>query len=215
MSPLDGSVWGTSLGYPGAVVRVDPGADPTHTALTEVYEPPFPGYGPRGGDIDRNGVFWASLASGHLASFDRRKCKVLNGAAATGKYCPEGWTLYPFPGPQFRDVVQSGSAEASYYTWVDHFDTFGLGKNVPIATGNLNDALLAFVNNKFLVFRVPYPIGYFTKWMDGRVDDPNGGWKGKSLWSTYATRTMFQLETGKGTLPKVVRFQLRPDPLAR
>jgi hypothetical protein len=65
------------------------------------------------------------------------------------------------------------------------------------------------------VFRVPYPIGYFTKWMDGRVDDPNGGWKGKSLWSTYATRTMFHLETGKGALPKVVRFQLRPDPLAR
>jgi hypothetical protein len=26
---------------------------------------------------------------------------------------------------------------------------------------------------------------------------------------------MFHLETGKGTLPKVVRFQLRPDPLAR
>jgi len=25
---------------------------------------------------------------------------------------------------------------------------------------------------------------------------------------------MFHLETGKGTLPKVVRFQLRPDPLA-
>jgi hypothetical protein len=80
VSPLDGSVWGTSLGYPGAVVRVDPAADPTHTALTEVYEPPFPGYGPRGGDIDRNGVFWASLASGHLASFDRRKCKVLKSA---------------------------------------------------------------------------------------------------------------------------------------
>ena len=75
MNPADGSVWGTVLGYPGAVVRVDPGADPTYTALAEVYEPPFPGYGPRGVDIDRNGVFWASLASGHLASFDRRKCK--------------------------------------------------------------------------------------------------------------------------------------------
>jgi hypothetical protein len=25
---------------------------------------------------------------------------------------------------------------------------------------------------------------------------------------------MFHLETGKGTFPKVVRFQLRPDPLA-
>jgi hypothetical protein len=215
VSPVDGTVWGTSLGYPGYVVRVDPGPDPTHTALTEVYEPPFPGYGPRGGDIDRNGVFWASLASGHLASFDRKKCKVLNGPTAIGKHYPEGWTLYPFPGPQFKDVTESGSVEASYYTWVDQFDTFGLGKNVPIATGNMNDALLALVDGKFVILRVPYPVGYFTKWMDGRINDPNAGWKGKELWTTTSTRTMFHLETGKGTLPKVVRFQLRPDPLAR
>ena len=217
VNPVDGTIWGTSLGFPGPgyVVRVDPGPDPTHTALGEIYEPPFPGYGPRGGDIDRNGVFWASLASGHLASFDRKKCKVLNGPTATGKHCPEGWTLYPFPGPQFKDVTESGSAEASYYTWVDQFDTFGLGKNVPIATGNMNDALLALVDGKFVTLRVPYPIGYFTKWMDGRIDDPNAGWKGKELWTTFSTRTVFHLETGKGTLPKVVRFQLRPDPLAR
>jgi hypothetical protein len=217
VNPVDGTVWGTSLGipYPGYVVRVNPGPDPTHTALAEVYEPPFPGYGPRGGDIDRNGVFWASLASGHLASFDRSKCKVLNGPTATGKHCPEGWTLYPFPGPQFKDVTESGSAEASYYTWVDQFNTFGLGNNVPIATGNMNDALLALVDGKFVVLRVPYPIGYYTKWMDGRIDDPNAGWKGRELWTTYSTRTMSHLESGKGTLPKVVRFQLRPDPLAR
>jgi hypothetical protein len=215
VNPGDGSVWGTVLGYPGGIVRLAPGSDPTHTALAEFYEPPFPGYGPRGGDIDRNGVFWASLASGHLASFDRRKCKVLNGPTATGKHCPEGWALYPFPGPQFKDVAESGSVEASYYTWVDQFDTFGLGRDVPIATGNMNDALLALVDGKFVVLRVPYPIGYFTKWMDGRIDDPNAGWKGKALWSTYSARTMFHLETGKGTLPKVVRFQLRPDPLAR
>ena len=45
VNPVDGSVWGTSLGVPGYVVRVNPGADPTHTALTEIYEPPLPGYG--------------------------------------------------------------------------------------------------------------------------------------------------------------------------
>jgi hypothetical protein len=214
VSPADSTIWGTSLGYPGYVVRVDPGPDPTHTALTEIYEPPLPGYGPRGGDIDSKGVFWASLASGHLASFDRKKCKVLNGPTATGKHCPEGWTLYPFPGPQFKGVSDSGSAEASYYGWVDQFNILGLGKDVPIATGNLNDALLALVDGKFVTLRVPYVIGYFTKGMDGRIDDPNAGWKGRELWTTYATRTMFHLETGKGTLPKVVRFQLRPDPLA-
>ncbi|HJY47511.1 MAG TPA: carboxypeptidase-like regulatory domain-containing protein, partial [Stellaceae bacterium] len=129
INPVDGTVWGTSLGYPGYVVRVNPGPDPTHTALTEIYEPPLPGYGPRGGDIDGKGVFWASLASGHLASFDRSKCKVLNGPTATGKHCPEGWTLYPFPGPQFKGVSDPGSAESSYYTWVDQFNTLGLGKD--------------------------------------------------------------------------------------
>ena len=75
VNPADGTVWGTSLGYPGYVVRVNPGPDPTHTALTEIYEPPLPGYGPRGGDIDSKGVFWASLASGHLASFDRSNAR--------------------------------------------------------------------------------------------------------------------------------------------
>ncbi len=215
VSPVDGTIWGTSLGYPGYVVRVDPGPDPTHTALSELYEPPPPGYGPRGGDIDGNGVFWASLASGHLASFDRRKCRIVNGPTATGKHCPEGWAFYPFPGPQFAGVAASGSAEASYYTWVDQFNTLGLGKNVPIATGNLNGALLALVDGKFVILRVPYVIDYFTKGVDGRIDDANAGWKGRELWTTYSTRTMFHLETGKGTLPKVVRFQLRSDPLAR
>ncbi|TAK06231.1 carboxypeptidase regulatory-like domain-containing protein [bacterium] len=216
VSPVDGSVWGASMsGFPGYVVRVNPGPNPSETALAEIYEPPLPGYGPRGGDIDRNGVFWASLASGHLGSFDRRKCQEpLNGPNATGKHCPEGWTLYPLPGPQFQNVTETGSAEASYYTWVDQFDTFGLGKDVPIATGNLNDALLALVDGKFVTLRVPYPLGFYAKWMDGRIDNPKAGWKGKGLWSTYGTRTPFHLEGGKGTLPKVVKFQLRPDPLA-
>jgi hypothetical protein len=216
VNPVDGSVWGTSLGVPGYVVRVAPGADPTHTAITEIYEPPLPGYGPRGGDIDRNGVYWASMASGHLGSFDRTKCKgPLNGPNATGKHCPEGWAYYRLPGPQFKDVSDDGSAEASYYSWVDWFDTSGLGKNVPIATGNMNDALLALVNGQFVNLRVPYPIGFFTKWVEGRIDDANAGWKGRALWATYSTRTMFHLEGGKENRPKVVKFQLRPDPLAQ
>ena len=216
VNPVDGTVWGTSLGFPGYVVRVNPGPDPARTALTEIYEPPPPGYGPRGADIDRDGVMWVSLASGHLGSFDRRKCRApLNGPNATGKHCPEGWTLHVLPGPQFKNVYDPGSAEASYYTWVDQFDTLGLGKNVPIATGNLNDALLALVEGKFVVLRVPYPLGYFTKWVDGRIDDPKAGWKGKGLWSTVSTRAPFHMEGGRGTKPKVVRFQLRPDPLAK
>jgi hypothetical protein len=216
VNPVDNSIWGTVLGFPGYVLRLTPGANTPETALAEVFEPPFPGYGPRGGDIDRNGVFWASLSSGHLASFDRSKCKgPLNGPSATGKHCAEGWTLYPLPGPQMAGVTEPGSAEASYYTWVDQFDAFGLGKNVPIATGNANEALLALVDEKFITLRVPYPMGFYTKWMDARIDDVNGGWKGKGMWATYSTRAPFHVEGGKGTTSKVVKFQLRPDPLAR
>ncbi|PYN51768.1 MAG: hypothetical protein DMD94_24475 [Candidatus Rokuibacteriota bacterium] len=216
VNPVDGTVWGTVLGFPGYVIRLNPGPNPPATALAEVYEPPLPGYGPRGMDIDRHGVVWTPLSSGHLASFDRRKCKgPLNGPTAIGPHCPEGWTLHPFPGPQLMNVSDSGSAEASYYTWVDQFDTFGLGTNIPIATGNANESLLAFVDGKFVNLRVPYPMGFYAKWMDGRIDDPQGGWKGKGLFSTYATRAPFHVEGGQGTTSKVVRFQLRPDPLAR
>ncbi|HEX2930048.1 MAG TPA: carboxypeptidase-like regulatory domain-containing protein, partial [Candidatus Binatia bacterium] len=222
-SPVDGAIWGSVLSFPGAVVRVSPGDNPPATALTEIFEVPWDepkarvnGYGPRGGDIDRNGVFWTSLASGHLASFDRRKCTgPLNGPTATGKHCPEGWTLYPFPGPQFQNVTDPGSAQASYYTWVDQHDTFGLGRNVPFATGNLADSLEAFVDGKFVTLRIPYPMGFHAKGMDGRIDDPNAGWKGKGVWSAYAGRATHHIEGGKGTKPKVVKFQLRPDPLAK
>jgi hypothetical protein len=112
-------------------------------------------------------------------------------------------------------VSDTGSAEASYYTWVDQHNTLGLGDNVPMATGNANESLLALVNGQWVNLRVPYPMGYYAKWMDGRIDDPNGGWKGRGLWSTTGNRTPFHIEGGKGTTPKVVHFQLRPDPLAR
>ncbi len=216
VSPADGTIWGTATGYPGAVIRVVPGADPANTALTEVYEPPAPiAFGPRGGDVDANGVYWVSLASGHLGSFDRRKCRVLNGPEATGKHCPEGWTLYPFPGPQLRDVRTPGSAEASYYVWVDWFGILGLGRNVPIAMGNLGDSIYALLDGKLLTFRLPYPSGLFPKNVDGRIDDPKAGWKGRALWTTSGTRTLFHNEGGKEMRHKAVKIQLRPDPLAR
>jgi hypothetical protein len=215
VSPADGSVWGSVIGYPGAVVRTVLGSNPTETALSEIYEPPLPGYGPRGGDIDANGIYWVALASGHLASFDRSKCKVLNGPTATGKHCPEGWKLYQLPGPQLRDVPDPGSAEASYYVWVDWFNTFGLGRNVPIVMGNLNSAIFALVNGSFINFTVPYPMGFFPKNVDGRIDAANADWKTSELWSTYGTRTMFHLEGGTANRPRAVRFQLRPNPLER
>ena len=219
----DGSIWGSALGYPGGILRLVPGNHPPETALVEYYQPPFNdpdpskrGYSPRGMDIDRNGVAWVALASGHMASFDRRKCEgPLSGPTATGQHCPEGWTLYAEPLPQLANVKESGSAEASYYTWVDQRDVLGLGKNTPINTGNASEGLLALDDGKWVIMRVPYPTGFYTKWMDGRIDDAKAGWKGRGLWATVSTRAPFHMETGKGTTSKVLHFQLRPSPLAR
>ena len=224
-SPLpDGTVWGTVLGFPGSIVRLDPGDNPPETALAEVYELPYGnenadiwGFSPRGGDVDLNGVFWTPLASGHLASFDRSTCEgPLNGPDATGQHCPEGWTFYEEPVPQLGGVSdESGSGGGSYYAWVDWYNTSGLGENVPISTGNQADGLLALVDEEWVVMRVPYPTGFYTKWLDGRIDDPDAGWKGRGLWATVSTRAPFHMETGAGTTSKVAQFQIRPDPLAK
>lgn len=224
-SPKDGSIWASSLGFPGSLVRLVPGPDPSTTALAEMFELPvgnpradIQAFSPRGMDVDRNGVVWAVMASGHLASFDRTKCKAaLNGPTATGQHCPEGWRFYQTPGPQFKGVDEPGSADSHYYNWVDQFDTLGLGRNTPIATGNGSDAMLALnaASGQFTVLRVPYPNGFFAKGMDGRIDDPRAGWKGKGLWSTWATRAPFHTEGGKVMQSKVVKFQMRPDPLAK
>ena len=219
-NPADGTIWAVVLGFPGTATRFDP-----KTGLTEMYEIPWndpknpdSGFSPRGADMTTDGVLWAVLASGHFASFDRRLCKgPLNGpTAATGKACPEGWKLYTIPGPQFKGVaMKSGSAESPYYDWVDQFDTLGLGKNTPIATGNMSDSLFAMQNGKFVTLRVPYPMGFFAKGMDGRIDNPNTGWKGKGIYATYSGSASTHIEGGKGQTPKVIHFQLRPDPLAK
>ena len=214
-SPVDGSVWGSTLGVPGAVVRLVPGSNPPATALAEIYRVPMPGFGARGADIDRQGVVWVSLGSGHMGSFDRRKCKgPLNGPKATGDHCPEGWAFHQYPGPGFKGLGDN-SAESSYYTWVDQHNTFGLGNDVPMSTGNLNDGLIAFANGRMVVLRVPYPMGFYAKGFDGRIDDPKAGWKGRGLWAANGDRTPWLIEGGKGSKPLAAHFQLRPDPLAK
>jgi len=216
-SLVDGSIWGSVgvFGGAAAIVRLVPGPNPPATALAEIYNVPKPGFGIRGADIDKQGVVWVSLGSGHLGSFDRRKCKgPLNGPKATGDHCPEGWTFHQYPGPGFQGIGEN-SAESSYYTWVDQHNTFGLGEDVPMSTANLNDGLVAFKDGKMILLRVPYPLGFYAKGFDGRIDDPATGWKGRGLWTTSGDRTPWLMEGGRGRRPIAVHFQLRPDPLAR
>jgi hypothetical protein len=222
-SPVDDAIWGqsmdsgfTRIDQPGYIIRLAPGSNPAETSLAEIYQVPEGVYGSRGLDIDLKGIVWTALSSGHVASFDRSKCKVLNGpTTAEGKHCPEGWTLYKYPGPQFKNVTDPGAAEHAYYLWVDRYNTLGLGANVPIAQTNGGESLMALVDGKFVNLRVPYPLGFFTKNVDGRIDDPNAGWKGRAVWTTSGTRTVFHNEGGTQNRPKVYKVQVRPDPLAR
>ena len=214
--PQGEGIWGSNaFRYPGSITRLVPGSNPPQTALAEVYYPPLPGFGVRGADIDKHGVVWTSLGSGHLGEFDRRKCESpLNGPAALGNHCPEGWTLHDLPGPGFVDLPQF-SVESSYYTWVDQHNSLGLGEDVPIATGNQFDGVHALVDGEFLTLRIPYPLGFYTKGFEGRIDDPNAGWKGRGIWVPEGGRTPWLKEGGKGQKPIVVHIQVRPDPLAK
>jgi hypothetical protein len=216
--PSDVSVWIAVGGVPGYILRVDP-----KTCLTEVYQPPLDnpkstvsGFSPSGIDIDSKGIVWTTLVSGHLASFDRRKCNVLNGPTATGQHCPQGWKLYPTPGPKFRGVSDQYNSDVHYWVWIDRFNVLGLGKDVPITEGGGSDSLMALSpkDKHFLVLRVPFPLGFYQRGLDGRIDDPKIGWRGRGLWASYNEMVPWHTEGGKGTRGKAVHFQLRSNPLA-
>ena len=99
---------------------------------------------------------------------------------------------------------------------MDGFDVLGLGKDAPIY-GSVNTDAMEVLNprtKQFVTLRVPYPMGFFARSANGRIDDPKAGWKGKGLWADYASYAGWHIEGGYGTLPKAVKFQMRPNPLA-
>ena len=222
----DKAVWISSNRFPGRLARLHVGDNPPETCLTEIFEVPSvlddtvpkekTGFGSRGLDIDRDGVIWTALSgSSHFASFDRTACDVHSGPTTLeGRHCVDGWTLYPTPGPLVKGT--DVRADYHYYNWVDQWNTLGLGENVPIATGSNSDSLLALdpETGDWTVLRVPYPRGFFTRGLDGRIDDPQGGWKGRGVWATYGEAATWHIEGGQGVKPGIVKFQVRPDPLA-
>lgn len=219
-SPAEGEehvVWGSITNYPGYMVRMTRGDNPPETCLTEWYRVPEPGFGPRGLGVDRDGVVWTSLAgSSHLASFDRRQCDTLSGPEVRdGGHCEEGWSLYRTDGPTFQgsDVP----ADFQYYNWVDNWNSSGLGAGMPWTPGGNSDSLMMLDpdSGEWYTFRVPYPLGFYARLLDGRIDDPDAGWKGRGLWANYGTHLAWHTEGGRGTKTKMVHFQFRPDPLAR
>ena len=78
----DGMAWYTDFGHQ-VLGKLDPKSGKVTEYQVPTLKPEFPP-GLLDIEIDKKGVVWVSLASGHLGSFDRRKCKVLRGPTATG-----------------------------------------------------------------------------------------------------------------------------------
>jgi len=208
---VDGSVWTAqpSTGSRGVLIRYEPS-----TGKFERYIPPAGGSGPRGVDVDSKGVIWAAMGgSGHLASFDRSKCTQTWG---DGTQCKEGWTFYKPPGPYLSTSNPSDprTADLHYYLWVDRFDTFGMGKDTVILNGTNSDSLQMFnqKTKKWVTMRVPYPLNAYQRGLDGRIDDPKTGWKGRGLWFNDGLDPVIHNEIQHGWLGHA---QLRPNPLAK
>ena len=219
----DGGMWFARTGpWPSSIVKFNPGTNPPETCRSEVYEAAklpdgtYEGYNVRGMSVDSKGIAYGAFAQGRLGKLDRSKCKVMSGPTATGQQCPEGWTYYNVPGPNYAGV-KTGATDFAYLMWVDLHDTLGLGKDIPIVTGSNSDSLLAFdpKNEKWTVLRVPYPMDFHTRGMDGRIDSAAAGWKGKGVYASYAMQPVWHQEGGEdGTSgPNIVKFQVRPTPL--
>ena len=206
VSPVDGTVWRAN--YPGIfgqaplpdlsgnyIDKFDP-----KTKTYKRYSIPLPGYGPRGIDATTDGRLWFGTGSGHLGRFDPKT---------------ERFTYWETPGPKMKGTGKEiGSADFHYYIWVDQFDTLGLGKDMVILTGTNSDSLLVFnpATERFTIIRTPYPRGMFTRGLDGRIDDPNTGWKGRGLWVSNNTDGLLHTEKKRGFISHV---QFRESPLAR
>ncbi len=226
-NPVDGSVWYSNIQkMPGRMVRMTKGSNPPASCTTEVYEVPYDpkGNGPggshsRGIDIDTHGVVWTPLTGeGVLASFDRSKCKPIptGDAAMTGKACPEGWTLYPIPGPTFKSDPTVKS-DYNYYMFIDRYNSLGLGNNAVVVDGANSDSLIVFQQETktWIRMTVPYPMGFFSRFLDARVDDPKGGWKGRGAFAANEMRGSQLTEGGRSMTSTLAHFQVRPDPLAK
>jgi len=197
VNPVDGTIWQSDpeTGGPNnKLYKFDP-----KTGRFKDYPLPAPGRVPHGIDASTDGTMWFSAGSGHLGRFDPKT---------------EKFTYWELPGPKFKGTgKETGSTEYPYFLWVDQFNALGLGKDTVIVNGTTSDSLLVFDPRKetFSVLRIPYPIPFYTRGLDGRIDDPKAGWKGRGLWATYSSYLPKFTETRMGSVDHI---QLRPNPLA-
>ena len=217
-NPLDDAVWIVSDDFPGRMLRLDRGDNPPETCISELYTVPVEkGYRTRGLDVDRNGVLWTALAgSSHFASFDRSKCTVFGGpearatagsATTPGRStrCRARTSGIRTSGP--TSTITTGSTSSTRSAWA---------RTSRSRTGRAPTRCSRSIRRPASgpILRVPYPQGFHSRGLDGRIDDPDAGWKGRGVYATYGADAAWHVEGGPVEPGNLVKFQIRPDPLA-
>ena len=183
--------------FPAASCASIPGDNPPETTLTEYYEVPSTSRRRRSTAIRR--AAWTSTATASCGC----RSRAATWRASTAASAKVRSTARPRPASIARKAGRSirsraRSSRTSPRPGSAEVELLHLGRSVRHVRARQERAdrhrqrrrwLLALVDGKFVTLRVPYPMGFYAKGMDGRIDDPNGGWKGKGLWTTYGTRT--------------------------
>ena len=208
----DGSIWGSVLGVPGAIIRVNPGPNPTETALAERYEVPW---NDSNATVDTRRAGWMWIVTGGVGRNRKRSpCKlrpsqVQSTAQRTeghGQHCAEGW-------PSMQSIPQSRTSRTrarrrSYFAWWIS-STARLGRTRD-CNGNESDGFLALKDGKLgcSAFRTRWEL---QQRLDGRIDDRTAAGKGEDL-STVSTEPV-AMETGRARA--MVMLPASTDPLAK
>ena len=172
---------------------------------------------PRPGASTATGYVWTALAgSSHFASFDRGKCTVFGGPEVRdGRQCDEGWSFYKVPGPNFRDT--DIGTDFHYYNWVDQFNTLGLGRErahcqrveLRLAAGARSADRRVDHPARALSAGIPQPWPRRPHRRSGRRLEGAAASTPRTAPTPPGTSRGGPVEPGN-----LVKFQIRPDPLA-
>ena len=218
-SPVDDSVWGVSERFPGYLVRA--AARQQSAGVVQDRRSsrcPEPGFDPRGVDIDSNGVVWTALAaSSHLASFDRPQVQgperpARRPTAASARKA--GRSIRP-TGPKLKGT--DIPADFHYYNWVDQHNMLGARREhadrhrleLRLRCSRSNPQTQAVDRRCACRIRSASTRAAWTAASTIRT----AAGRAAALCANYGTHFVWHIEGGKGTKGKIVKFQMRPDPL--
>ena len=134
----------------------------------------------------------------------------------SGKHAAKDGPSFRLPGPTFKSDP-SVKSDNNYYMFIDKYNSLGLGKDEVIVDGANSDSLIAFNQDtkEWIRMRVPYRMGFFSRFFDARIDDPNAGWKGRGAFAANETRGSWLTEGGKALRANCTISKFGRYPLAR